>query len=113
MGHLTRKEDGKVKVLSCADAQKCIRDWARKNTGILLTHQVCNKMMERGVSELDIKRVLRRGSLDGGITQTAQGEWKCKMTLRIRGERIIGAGILILHDKQSLLINSVLWEDFG
>jgi hypothetical protein len=102
-----------VKSLSCADAQKCIRDWARKNAGVILTQQVCTAMTERGVSELDMRRVLRRGSLDGGVTQTAQGEWKCKMTLRIRGERVIGAGLVILYDKETLLISSVLWEDFG
>jgi hypothetical protein len=102
-----------VESLSCVEAQKCIRDWARKETSLILTRPVCDRMIERGVSELDMKRVLRRGSLEGGITQSAQGEWKCKMTLRIRGERVLGVGVLILQDKELLVISSVLSEDFG
>jgi hypothetical protein len=112
MSHITRKQGG-MESLSCAEAQKRIRDWARRETSVILMRPVCDRMIEHDVSELDMKRVLRRGSLDGGITQTAPGEWKCKMTLRIRGERIIGVGVLLLRDKELLLISSILWEDFG
>jgi hypothetical protein len=95
-----------------AEAQKCIRDWARRQSSILLTQHACDRMVERGITELDMKRVLRRGSLDGSVVQTDHGEWKCKMTLKIRGEREMGVVLLILRDSGALLLKTVEWEDF-
>jgi hypothetical protein len=69
-------------------------------------------MVDRGISELDMKRVLRHGSLDGSVVQTDHGEWKCKMTLRIRGEREIGVVVLILRNSGNLLVKTVEWEGF-
>jgi hypothetical protein len=93
-----------------AEAQKRIRDWARRESNIILTRHACDRMVERGITELDMKRVLRRGCLDGGVVQTDQGEWKCKMTLRIRGEREIGVVVLILRNTGVLLVKTVELE---
>jgi hypothetical protein len=94
-----------------AEAQKCIRDWARRAASIILTRHACDRMVERGITELDMKRVLRRGALAGNAVQTDHGEWKCKMTLRIRGEREIGVAVLILRNSGTLLVKTVEWED--
>ncbi len=95
-----------------AEAQQCIRSWAARESDIILTRHACDRMVERGITELDMRRVLRRGSLDGHVVQTDQGEWKCKMTLRVRGEREIGVVVLILRNSRSLLVKTVEWESF-
>lgn len=95
-----------------AEAQRCVRDWAGRKSSIVLTRHACDRMVERGITELDMKRVLRRGSLDGSVVQTDHGEWKCKMTLRMRGERAIGVVLLILRSSGTLLVKTVEWEDF-
>jgi hypothetical protein len=69
-------------------------------------------MAEREISKLDVSRILLRGYLDGALIQTDHGEWKCKMTLRARGERTAGAVVIILRASGRLLVKTVEWEDF-
>jgi hypothetical protein len=93
-------------------AQKCIRHWARQSACVLLTDHARQRMDERDISELDVVRILSRGCLDGGVLEVTRGEWKCKMRLRIRGERAVGVIVLILREAGALLVKTVQWEDF-
>jgi hypothetical protein len=100
-----------VEGFSRSEAQKCIRRWAREPASLLLSIHARERMDERGISELDVLRALSRGCLDGGVLEVDQGEWKCKMTLRIRGERVAAVVVLILREASMLLVKTVEWED--
>jgi hypothetical protein len=79
---------------------------------VLLSVHARQRMDERGFAEMDVLRILSRGCLDGGVLEVDHGEWKCKMRLRIRGERAAAVVVLILRESGVLLVKTVEWEGF-
>ncbi len=69
-------------------------------------------MSERGIDWSEVRRILREGSLQGEFVQTDHGEWKCKMTLRIYGERAAGVVVLVLRASGVVFVKTVQWEDY-
>lgn len=67
-------------------------------------------MAEREIFDVDVLRVLRSGYVDEPPEQTAKNEWKCKVTLKIRGGRTAGVVTIILQSGK-LFVKTVEWED--
>jgi hypothetical protein len=92
-------------------AQKRIREIAVNSKNIIWGSQHATERMEqRGLFNQDVLRILRNGFIDEDPEKTSYGEWKCKMTLKIRGGRVAGVVVIILLDGR-LFPKTVEWED--
>ncbi|MCL2717097.1 MAG: hypothetical protein FWD68_21780 [Alphaproteobacteria bacterium] len=68
-------------------------------------------MEQRGITDLVVVDVLRRGELKGAIEPgQSSGEWKVKMVHVVKGRREVG-GVVITIRNANLFIKTVEWED--
>ena len=68
-------------------------------------------MDERGITTLDVLRVLRTGDIVGKIEAGKNlGEWKCKVVERRKRAREIGVATVVINATR-LMIKTVEWED--
>lgn len=96
---------------TAAVAQERIRAAARVTTDIVWGRHIEDRMDQRGLMRQDVLRILRTGFVDEPPMKTEfAGEWKCKITLRIRGERVAGVAVVLLPDGR-LFLKTVEWED--
>ncbi len=91
-------------------AEQRIREAAKSSANIIWSRHAQMRMSEREIFDVDVLRILRGGMIVGQPEENAAGEWKCKMTLRLRGAREAGVVIIILKGGR-LLIKTVEWED--
>jgi hypothetical protein len=98
--------------LRAKDALKRIRDRASDSGNIIWGSHALERMEERGIVTQDVLRILRQGQIEGDLEATGRGngEWKCKMTLRIRGARTAGV-IVVMLGGGKLFVKTVEWED--
>jgi hypothetical protein len=70
-----------------------------------------DRMEERGITDLDVFRVLRTGEISGAIEPGKhEGEWKCKVVAPVKGRREVGVATLVIRNRK-LRIKTVEWED--
>ncbi len=98
--------------LTASVAQQRIREIAQDSNNIVWgTSHASERMEQRGIFNQDVLRVLRKGYCEDDPVKTRfDGEWKCKMTLKIRGARVAGVVVIILHNGK-LFPKTVEWED--
>ena len=96
--------------LTAAIAEKRIRLIAIATENVILGEHALLRMAEREIFDVDVFRVLRNGYVDEAPEKTAQEEWKCKVTLKIRGGRTAGVVTVILHNGK-LFVKTVEWEN--
>jgi predicted sugar kinase len=96
--------------LTAAIAEQRIREFAAVSDNIKWSAHALMRMDEREIFDNDVLRILRRGMIGGDPEETPQGEWKCKMALRLRGTREAGVVVIILK-RGGLLVKTVEWED--
>ena len=96
--------------LTASVAQQRIRDIAANGNNIVWGDHALKRMDQRGIFRQDVLRILRGGYCDSEPEKTEYGEWKCKMTLKIRGSRVAAVVVVILHDDR-LFPKTVQWED--
>lgn len=96
--------------LTASVAQQRVRDAAVRSENIVWGDHALERMDQRGIMRQDVLRVLRSGYCDELPELTEYGEWKCKMTQKIRGARKAGAVVIILHDGR-LFLKTIEWED--
>lgn len=96
--------------LTAAIAEKRIRQIALISENVILGAHALERMEEREIHDVDVFRVLRGGYVDEAPEKTAQDEWKCKMTLKIRGGRTAGVVTIILQNGK-LFVKTVEWEN--
>ena len=78
---------------------------------VVFSEHAQERMGERGISDVDVYRILQRGSIKGPITPGKnKEEWCCKVTYRLRGSRDVGVATIVIQAK-SLWIKTVEWED--
>lgn len=95
--------------LTKAVAQKRIRETAKNSASVILGTHARERMDERQIFDVDVFRTLRAGFIDEEPEKTEYGEWKCKVTLKIRGGRDLGVVTVILNNGK-LFIKTVEWE---
>lgn len=91
-------------------AEKRVRELAATSDSIRWSMHAIERMNEREIFDVDVLRALRIGIIRGLPEKTLNGEWKCKMTYRLRGSRIIGVVVILLRP-DGLFIKTVEWED--
>ena len=66
----------------------------------------------RGITDNMMFEVLRTGFIKGGdiVPGKNPGEWKVKMTKKMKGQREVGVVTLVINC-QRLFIKTVEWED--
>jgi hypothetical protein len=96
--------------LTAAIAEKRIRKIAEVSENVLLSTHAREQMAAREIFDVDVFRVLRQGYVDEAPELTEFNEWKCKVTLKIRGGRTAGVITIILHNGK-LFVKTVEWED--
>ncbi len=67
-------------------------------------------MAEREISVRELYEILRCGQVEESPTETKGGEWKCKITLKLRGRRKAGV-VVALPQKGKMVVITVEWED--
>ena len=93
------------------DLEKIIRALAEGRVGPGFSEHALDRMDERGITTLDVVRVLRIGGIKGEIgSGRSAGEWKCKVVAKIKGSREIGV-ITIVVAQRKLFVKTVEWED--
>ena len=96
--------------MTAAVAQKRIREIAKTTANVIIGNHALERMEEREILDIDIYRTLREGWVDEAPVPARGGEWKCKVTLKIRGGRTAGVITIILLTGK-LFVKSVEWED--
>jgi hypothetical protein len=87
-----------------------IRELARKGA-VSFSDHAFDRMDERGISDVQVQRVLQSGEIRGDIEPGRNaGEWKCKVVDQVKGMREIGVATLIIRNAK-LFIKTVEWED--
>lgn len=88
-----------------------IRHLAIDSKNVAFSDHAEERMDERGITDMDVLRVLRTGEISGPIEPGMhEGEWKCKMTAPIKGRREVGVVALLIRNRK-LRIKTVEWED--
>lgn len=88
-----------------------IRHLAHQSGTIGWSDHVVERMELRGISRLDVIRVLQCGDIKGRVEPGAnEGECKVKMAFRPKGSREIGVVTIVMR-QQRLFLKTVEWED--
>ncbi len=96
--------------LSASRAQEIIQERALDADNIVWSVHALERMDERGIYDIDVLRILRKGFVDDDPEQTERGEWKCKVTLNIKRGRTAGV-VTIIMSQGELYVKTVEWED--
>lgn len=88
-----------------------IKHLAKDSKNVGFSDHAEERMDERGITDLDVFRVLRSGDISGPIVAGKfEGEWKCKIVAPVKGRREVGVVTLLIRNKK-LRIKTVEWED--
>tara|TARA_R110002020_G_scaffold363918_3_gene576240 strand:- start:246 stop:587 length:342 start_codon:yes stop_codon:yes gene_type:complete len=88
-----------------------IRALAQDSSNVLIpTDHSLERQDERGITDKMIFDALRAGYIEDVRPGKGVGEWKCKMTKRVKGRREVGV-VTVLLAGDSLLVATVEWED--
>jgi hypothetical protein len=99
--------------LTAAVAEARIRKAALVTANVKTSFHAREQMAAREIFDKDMLRVLRGGYVDTPPERTEfEGEWKCKITLKIRGGRTAGVVVIILPNGK-LFVKTVEWEDLS
>lgn len=109
IGMSNDKKQVTVMRLTAGIAQKRIHEIAQKTENVILGTHARERMSEREILDIDVFRVLRGGYVDDAPEQTEFNEWKCKISLKIKGGRTAGVVTIILHNGK-LFVKTVEWE---
>lgn len=98
--------------LTAGVAEKRIREIALVTENVILGNHARKRMIERELFDVDVFRILRQGHVDDVPELTDSKEWKCKITMKIRGGRTAGVVTIILHNGK-LFVKTVEWENLS
>ena len=98
--------------LTASVAEKRIRGIAQVTENVILGNHARERMIERELFDVDVFRILRQGHVDDAPELTDRNEWKCKITMKIRGGRTAGVVTIILHNGK-LFVKTVEWENLS
>ena len=91
-------------------AEAIIRDRATASENVIVGKHARDRMVERDFTNMELFDILRTGHVTEEPESTPRGEWKCKVTKRLRGQREAGAVTVIMKDG-FLFVKTVEWED--
>jgi hypothetical protein len=94
------------------ELQRRIRQLAADSGNVIFTDHAADRMVERGIDDKDVFRILETGLVDIHSIDPAKepGDWKCKVTQRMKGSREVGV-ITVVSSGDKLIIITTEWED--
>lgn len=92
-------------------AQRRIREIVKVTANVKLTTHAKKRMAERDIIKTEVYRILKNGDIENDPELTERGEWKCKVTLQLRGRRLAGVVAILVNGGKQLVIVTVEWED--
>ena len=96
--------------MRASSAVRLIRKLAANSVNLRFTDHALQRMAERDITDLDILRVLRQGTIEGDPVKVEAKEWQCKIVMRLKGNRDAGV-VTIIVNEEFLRIRTVEWED--
>lgn len=96
--------------LTADRAQERIRKIAIKSCDVILTDHALIRMGQRGITDIEVHRILRTGFVEEAPIDLENGEWKCKVVKKVQSGREVGV-VTIIMTKGQLLVKTVEWED--
>jgi hypothetical protein len=88
-----------------------VKEIAIDSAKVMFSNHSLDRMEERGITTLDVSRVLKTGDIKGDIIAGKnKGEWKCKITKQMKGNREVGV-VTVVKNADRLFIKTVEWED--
>lgn len=97
--------------LTNAAAEARVQELARSTERVRLSRHAKDRMEEREISMTEVYRVLQRGTVTDSPTRSPRGDWKFKMTFRLRGRRVAGIALALDGGCESVTVVTVEWED--
>ena len=89
-----------------------IRDIATDTSNVFLTDHAVNRMIQRGISDVEVFGALRIGEIQGAPWLENGNCRACKVVLLRKGDRAIGVVTILLDEKGELVVKTVEWEDW-
>ena len=96
--------------LRCDEAEKIVQELAERSENVILTDHAKERMGERDILVRDMHRILKTGYVTEDPEQKETGEWTCKITKQLRGNREAGV-VTLIQSRGKLLVLTVEWED--
>lgn len=88
-----------------------IRELAQDSKNIIWTHHIQQRMESRGLDADAVLRILRTGDPEGEPEEGMKaGDWKIKLTRKMRTGRIAGVVTAVIQDRRLILLTAE-WED--
>jgi hypothetical protein len=97
--------------LTAAIAEIRIHEVSQATEKVKLSHHARLRMLEREISMTEVYRILRLGTVETQPIKTERGDWKCKITLPLRGRRTGGVVVALNCTKMQVTLMTVEWED--
>ena len=96
--------------LSANSAEQQIKEIAKVSKNVFIGPHAKERQDKRGIDDVDVFNVLRKGYVDEQPDKTDNNEWQCKIVYKLRGSRSVGVVVIFLDDG-TLFIKTVEWED--
>lgn len=94
-----------------SELRRTVVSLATNTTNVSWSDHALDQMAARDIFDTDVLKVLRTGEIEGEIVPgRSQGEWKCKMVARIKGNRDVGV-VTVVCNGNRLFLKTVEWED--
>lgn len=110
---MVRYDKGSVAAwrLTAGIARKRVRELAAESRNLVWTDHIQSRMVERGISVLDVLRVLRDGEIeDTPVRARIPGDWRVKLVRRLEGRRTAGV-VTVIASRGVLILVTAEWED--
>jgi hypothetical protein len=92
--------------------EKRVHELALDSSNIIWTDHFWVRAEQRSITTIDALRILRTGYVEDEITAGKKpGEWKCKLTKKLKGRREVGVVVIVINS-DGLLVKTIEWEDW-
>jgi hypothetical protein len=92
-------------------ARERVRRIATDSERLVLTEHMQQRMVERGISTLDVLRILRDGEVeDTPVGARKPGDWRVKLVRRLDSGRVAGV-VTVIASRDTLILVTAEWED--
>ena len=86
--------------LQTQQASKILKATAENSSRVIFTHHAIERMCQRGISQLDVLRILKTARITKGPSEEANGSWKMTIEGISAGSLISAVVVIDYHHKQ-------------
>lgn len=96
--------------LRCDEAERLVRERAKASENVIITHHAAQRLLERGILDIDLFRALRNGQVVDDPVRV-NDDWEVKVVKRLKGARDVQTVTIIVRADETLIIKTVMWRD--